>query len=806
MSNTGFFIAGTPLVSSVLTANIDSIVYPEGVDPNTLSYTYRWSKKTSQDLVFVEIDGETAQTYTVLLEDVGALLQAEVTYSSLEVPETTLTSAAVTAFTTFYISGTPLPGSTLIAYIDPTGYPDGVDPDSLTYSYVWSRKLPEEPSFSELLGQTSQTYTVSGAEVGAQFQVEVTYSSDNPQAPVPETTLTSPITTILVPAKENTALVFSASSDSARRISDTGSLVVGSGIEPGTGTDLRVKGALNIDKGASVGEGLTVRDHLTFALSNDGTVNSEIRNAYHLLREEDAVPVTTPGFGQFYAKGGPEFYFLSQGKSYYMATSGSQAETENGGVVVLSLDPSLPTIREITIVTDVEFQVTDLGPGRTISVKITNNSTDTLLLSFPTTDLGDPQWRWLGGVAPSSIPADESQIFSIICYNSDAANPDIIGAWSYADNQALTGSGTVGQIAVFQHPQDITSTSLFWYEDNTGAVAEHRLGLGRNFGTEADTPASTLHINSQLGADRPVLTLQSDVGQTQVYITDSEPSNLYGSVGDLASYPGQDGAIYLRRSTGWQEVPTGIISVPRGGTGAQILAAGALLLGNGTGAIATDALKLYWDSTQDALVLGSGSGGTYGTFKIRRASQPPEGNLAGSPGDLASDTSTGNLYLKASGNGVAGWSQLGGSGSGSGNTLVSVAGVLFPGDGCYFSDNDIVSATIAAYDPTDVRRRKARFAGILKSVSADATQELQSGEIQTQGTSPAVNFQTGLSLVAGDPVYLSNTSLGKFTNDVSGFADNETIAEIGIIKSVNDPTGGDAAAEILVQAKAIVVR
>lgn len=704
--------------------------------------------------------------------------------------------------TGFFISGTPLPASVLTAYIDLIEYPEGVDSATLNYTFLWSRKTEEDPAFVDLPSETAQTYTVLTSDIGAQFQVAVTYSGPT----TPETTITSPALTILTPAKENTALVFSTALDSARRISETGTLVVGSGIEPGTGTALRAKGSLTIDKGASVGEGLTVRDDLVFTLDTNGAVNSKIQNAYHLVKEEAAVPSTTAGYGQFYAKGGPEFYFLSQGKSYYMATSGSKAETENEGVVSISLDPSLPTIREVTIISDVEFQVTDLGPGRSVSVKIVNNSTDTLLLTFPVTELGDPQWRWLGGVSPSSIPANESQIFSIICYNDDEANPDIIGAWSYADNQALTGSGTAGQIAVFQHPQDITSTSLFWYEDNTGAVAEHRLGLGRNFGTAADTPASTLHINSQLGADRAVLTLQSDVGQTQVYVTDSAPLNLYGSVGDLASYPGQDGFLYLRRSTGWQEVRTGIVGVAQGGTGAQTLAAGAILLGNDTGAIATDALKLFWDSTQDALVLGSGSGGTYGTFKIRRASQPPEGNLAGSPGDLASDTSTGNLYLKSSGNGLTGWSQLGGAGSGSGNTLVSVSGVLFPGDGCYFSNNDIVSATDASYDVADTRRRKARFAGILKSVSADATQELQSGEIQTQGTSPAVNFQTGLALVAGDPVYLSNTSPGKFTNDVSGFAENETIAEIGIIKSVNDPTGGDAAAEILIQAKAIVVR
>ena len=697
------------------------------------------------------------------------------------------------------ITGTPLALEVLTADINSIVDDDGIDFGS--FSYVWSRKLPAAYTFVDIEDTNSQTYTVRTQDVRYEIRVTATYTDNLGTVE----TITSPSVTIAT-AKENTALIFSADVEATRRIPSSSMLVVGSGIEPGSGTSLLANADLNVEGDLDVVEGLTVGNDLTFDLSAEGLINSTIKNAYHLLKEQADPPTDVAGYGQFHSAGDANFYFRSGGNSYYMATSGKEMETENGGVVVISLDPSLPTIREVTITTDVEFQVTNLGPGRSASVKITNNSDGNLLLTFPLTDQGDPQWRWLGGVAPSSIPANDTQVFSIICYNSDAANPDIIGAWSYADNQALTGSGTAGNLAVFQYERDLTSTSLFWYEDNTGAVAEHRLALGRNFGSAADTPASTLHINSQLGPDRPILTLQSDDGQAQFYVTGGTPSNLYGSVGDLASYPGQDGFLYLRRSTGWQEVRTGVVSVSNGGTGAQTLSAGAILLGNGTGAVSTQALKLFWDTSSDALVLGSGSGGTYGTFKIRRAYQPPEGNLAGTPGDLASDTSTGNLYLKSSGSGNVGWTQLGGTGSGSGNTIVSASGVLFPGDTCYFSANDVVTATSAAYDVADTRRRKARFAGIIKSISADATQELQSAEIQTQGVSLAVNFEEGLSLVAGDPVYLSNTSAGKLTNDVSGFAENETVAEVGIIVSVATPTGGGAAASILIQPKAIVVR
>ena len=108
--------------------------------------------------------------------------------------------------------------------------------------------------------------------------------------------------------------------------------------------------------------------------------------------------------------------------------------------------------------------------------------------------------------------------------------------------------------------------------------------------------------------------------------------------------------------------------------------------------------------------------------------------------------------------------------SGGGTTLITLdTALLTLGDTARISGNGLAGSPNAAVIET------ARAVGVVHTVGGPGV-----GKVQMIATFSTANFIAGLTLNAGDPVYQSLTS-GKLTNDVSGFAVGNVVAELGIV-------------------------
>jgi hypothetical protein len=107
---------------------------------------------------------------------------------------------------------------------------------------------------------------------------------------------------------------------------------------------------------------------------------------------------------------------------------------------------------------------------------------------------------------------------------------------------------------------------------------------------------------------------------------------------------------------------------------------------------------------------------------------------------------------------------------GGGSALVDLdTSLLTLGDAARVSGNGVAGAA------SGTAIANARTVGIVHTIGGPGL-----GKVQLSGLYPTANFIAGLTLTAGDPVYLSLTS-GKLSNDVSAFAPGNVVAEIGIV-------------------------
>jgi hypothetical protein len=112
--------------------------------------------------------------------------------------------------------------------------------------------------------------------------------------------------------------------------------------------------------------------------------------------------------------------------------------------------------------------------------------------------------------------------------------------------------------------------------------------------------------------------------------------------------------------------------------------------------------------------------------------------------------------------------------AGGGTTLLTLdTSLLTLGDVVRISANSVASAANAAAIGT------ARAVGIVHTVGGPGV-----GKVQPIASYATANFIAGLTLNPGDPVYVSLTT-GKLTNDVTGFAVGNVVAEIGIVDNAS---------------------
>ncbi|MFO0999411.1 MAG: DUF4347 domain-containing protein [Planctomycetaceae bacterium] len=157
-------ITGLVREDQILTANTSAINDADGLG----TFSYQWLRNGS------EIVGATASTYATGDADVDGLLSVRIRYTDASGTLETVTSAQTARVQNINDAATGLPLITGTAAEDQTLTADvsGIaDIDGLgTISYQWLR------DGSAITGATSETYTTSDPDVGAQISLRITYT------------------------------------------------------------------------------------------------------------------------------------------------------------------------------------------------------------------------------------------------------------------------------------------------------------------------------------------------------------------------------------------------------------------------------------------------------------------------------------------------------------------------------------------------------------------------------------------------------------------------------------------------------
>ena len=186
-------ISGTSQVGETLTANTSGITDDDGL--TSVSYSYQWIRNDGNS--DNDITGATNSTYTLVADDEGRTVKAQVSFTDDAGNDETLTSAATDA-----VKAAPQPNNSATgapaiigtAQVDETLTADtsGIsDDDGLVnaiYSYQWVAN--DGGTDADISGETDATYTLVADDVGNTIKVKVTFTDDAGN----ETTLTSAAT------------------------------------------------------------------------------------------------------------------------------------------------------------------------------------------------------------------------------------------------------------------------------------------------------------------------------------------------------------------------------------------------------------------------------------------------------------------------------------------------------------------------------------------------------------------------------------------------------------------------------------
>jgi alpha-tubulin suppressor-like RCC1 family protein len=171
-------------VSAPSVAGEDERGRPLSADPgiwtgeDEIAYSYQWQRCTEKGEACTDISGATEPFYTPGASDVGYALKVGVTASGTAGSESSASSLtpAITSPPTApesqltpSIEGNPTTGEALSAQ---PGWWLGSEP--IAYTYQWQRCNPEGEECANILEATSETYLLTGADLGSTIQVTVT--------------------------------------------------------------------------------------------------------------------------------------------------------------------------------------------------------------------------------------------------------------------------------------------------------------------------------------------------------------------------------------------------------------------------------------------------------------------------------------------------------------------------------------------------------------------------------------------------------------------------------------------------------
>jgi hypothetical protein len=176
-ATSGPVLSGTPRVGSRLSVTTGTW------SPAATSYTYQWQVGFGSG--WITIPGAAGSTFTVTQSQAGGAIRAGVTATNASGSTTSWTgmtgpvlaaAPAVAATGAPVISGAASVGAVL------TASPGVWSPAPTGYSYRWQRQAAGSGTWVDIAGATSASYTLTGADRGAQVHVAVTATTGSDSA------------------------------------------------------------------------------------------------------------------------------------------------------------------------------------------------------------------------------------------------------------------------------------------------------------------------------------------------------------------------------------------------------------------------------------------------------------------------------------------------------------------------------------------------------------------------------------------------------------------------------------------------
>ena len=183
-------ISGTPQVDLKLTANTGNISDVDGL--NKVAYRYQW--KRNHDNGYIDIQGASAQDYTLTFDDQAGTIKVTVSFDDDAGNPESLTSQETAAVTSApnhsatgepAISGHPKVRESLTATTSDVNDQDGLT--RVSYQYQW---LADDTNIS---GATLATFTPTDADAGKVIKVTVWFNDDRGNAETRTSTATATV-------------------------------------------------------------------------------------------------------------------------------------------------------------------------------------------------------------------------------------------------------------------------------------------------------------------------------------------------------------------------------------------------------------------------------------------------------------------------------------------------------------------------------------------------------------------------------------------------------------------------------------
>jgi hypothetical protein len=184
--------SGSPALSGTAKRTFTLTAAPGSWSPSGATFAYQW--QSDDGTGYADISGATGAQYTLAAADVGATVRVQVTATNADgsataasAPTPVVVAATPTGTVAPVLSGAARLGTTL------TTSNGGWSPAATSYAYQWQRL--SAGTFSDISGETSQTYTLAAADVGTTVRAQVTATNadgSTTAASLPSATVASP--------------------------------------------------------------------------------------------------------------------------------------------------------------------------------------------------------------------------------------------------------------------------------------------------------------------------------------------------------------------------------------------------------------------------------------------------------------------------------------------------------------------------------------------------------------------------------------------------------------------------------------